>query len=155
MHTNKKRATKLVKVFTDKVENEPTFLVTYQTESNQESGKTEIIREKVNVVNVNSKHRFYGKTPIVFIRREHETDRDIVNLAFIIKKTLDNEFATRYERDIRLTIKAVLNGNYKQSSIKKSVFYEAYGEVTLKRPHVDFITFTPNIHRIANEEIGK
>lgn len=149
---NKKRVTKLVKVFTDKAYEQPTFLITYQTYQNEANeNKSEIIREKVHVINMNSRHRYYGKTPIVFIRREHERDVEVLNLAKTIKTALENDLDVKHERDIMNTVKRVLKSNMRESTIKKSVFYDVYGEIMFKRPHIDFVTLTNNM--LKNVEV--
>ena len=144
------RVTKLIKVFTDNAWEQPTFLITFQvakTDTNEE-----IIREKVHITNANSRHRYYGMTPVVFIRREHEKDGDVLKLAQAIKTALDSEHFVKHERDIKVAIKNVLNGNFKDSQIKKTVLYNEYGEVMFKRPHKDFITLTKGmLKNIVNE----
>lgn len=144
------RATKLIKVFTDNAWQQPTLLITFQvakTDNNEE-----IIREKVHITNVNSRHRYYGMTPVVFIRREHEKDSDVLKLANAIKTALDSEHFVKHERDIKVAIKNVLNGNFKDSQIKKTVLYNEYGEIMFKRPHKDFITLTKGmLKNIVNE----
>lgn len=149
MNNDEKKITKLIKVFTDKVNEEPTFLITFQVLKDDTSG--EIIREKVHITNANSKHRYYGKTPVVFVRREHEQDVDVLNLANRLKLSLDVIQDVKYERELRNVIKNVLNGDYKHSKIKKSVFYNVFGEVMFKRPHVDFITFSPLMLKKVNK----
>jgi len=151
-----KRKTKLIKVFTDKVKEEPTFLITYQTYQDSDNGKSEIIREKVHITNANSRHRYYGQTPVVFIRREHEKDINMLNLANLIKSSLDNAQNVLYERDIKNAIKIVLKAYISDSQIKKLVFYDVYGEIVFKRPDKDFITFTHGMFRkVANDIVAK
>lgn len=145
------KLTKLIKVFTDNAWEQPTFLITFQVINT--NNNEEIIREKVHVTNVNSRHRYYGLTPILFIRREHEKNSDVLKLAEAIKNALDSEHFVKYERDIRHAIKNVLNGNFKESQIKKSVHYDVYGEIMLKRPHKDFITLTKGmLKNVVNEK---
>lgn len=148
-----KRETKLHKVFTDLVSEEPTFLVAYQTERDNNTNNSEVIREKIHVINLGSKHRYYGKTPIVFVRREHENNIEVLNLANTIKISLENETLVKYERDIKNTIKTVLKANNVDSQTKKSVYNDVYGEIMLKRPHKDFITFTNGMFRKVSQDI--
>ncbi len=163
---NELRVTKVIKIFTDKVREQPTFIVTYQTYQSDDNvgSRSEIIREKVYITNAYSRHRYYGYTPVLFIRREHEHDIKVLKLAHIIKKSLENAQSIVHERDIKNAIKKVLRGNIDKGNVKKTVHYDVYGEIMFKRPHVDFMTFTQGMYRkveisiepkVMSGEVGK
>ena len=129
------KVTKVLKVYmgSDEVDfNNPTLMVTYRVHIEE---KSTVLREDVRVLNANggTNKRYYGKTPIVFIKSDDMHNADILNMAKTIKEALEDEGKVVHERNIKTAVKTVLKGN--NALIKKNVFYGAYGEIVLRRPN--------------------
>ena len=134
------KITRLLKIYMgdEQVDfDKPNLMVSYQVYPNN-NGK--ILREDVRVINIGTNIRYYGKTPIVFIKHEDMKDKDVLNMANIVKRALEDVQRTPRERSIKTVLKNVLKG--KNVLIKKSVFYGAMGDIMLKRPNKDYVAFT-------------
>ena len=137
MNENSK-VTKVLKVYTGEGEvdiNNPTFMVTYQVSIEE---KSTVLREDVRVLNMGINKRYYGKTPIVFIKSDDLHNHDILTMAKNIKEAIDDEVRVVHERNIKNVIKTVLKGN--NALIKKGVYYGAFGEIVLRRPNTALTT---------------
>lgn len=134
------RLTKKVEIYTKIVSDKPTFLITYQTDG--ELAK-EVIREQIRILNRDSDYRYYGETPILFVRREHLDNIGVLNLAKLLKDGIDNNKRVLTElaldKRIRRTLKA-LDGN-----LVRMVYSDDYKNVVLRRPSNEFITFSDSI----------
>lgn len=134
------KITRLLKIYmgNDTVDfDKPNLMVSYQVYPNNNS---KILREDVRVMNTGTNIRYYGKTPIVFIKGEEMKDSDVLNMANIVKRALEDVQRTPHERSIKTVLKNVLKG--KNVLIKKSVFYGAMGDIMLKRPNKDYVAYT-------------
>ena len=134
------KITRLLKIYmgNDTVDfDKPNLMVSYQVYPNN-NGK--ILREDVRVMNTGTNIRYYGKTPIVFIKGEEMKDSDVLNMANIVKRALEDVQRTPHERSIKTVLKNVLKG--KNVLIKRSVFYGAMGDIMLKRPNKDYVAYT-------------
>ena len=148
--TNKK-ITMLLKVIVGGMDSDienPTLLITYQVIP---SKRGEIVRDDIRIVTPNIQQRYYGKLPVVFLRVDKEKDIDTLTCANIVKTALDDASNVIYERDINKAIKNVLTG--KTLTIKKITLYGAYGEVMMRRPHVDYQPYSyATFRRIVSSE---
>jgi hypothetical protein len=126
----------------------PNLMVSYQVYPNN-NGK--ILREDVRVINIGTSIRYYGKTPIVFIKHGEMKDEGVLNMANIVKRALEDVQRTPHERSIKTVLKNVLKG--KNVLIKKSVFYGAMGDIMLKRPNKDYVAFTNSMLENAKVEV--
>ena len=145
------KITRLLKIYMgdEQVDfDKPNLMVSYQVYPNN-NGK--ILREDVRVINVKTNIRYYGKTPIVFIKHEDMKDKDVLNMANIVKRTLEDVQRTPHERSIKTVLKNVLKG--KNVLIKKSVFYGAMGDIMLKRPNKDYVAFTNSMLENTKVEV--
>jgi hypothetical protein len=134
------KITKLLKIYMGEEQvdfDKPNLMVSYQVYPNN-NGK--ILREDVRVINIGTSIRYYGKTPIVFIKHGEMKDEGVLNMANIVKRALEDVQRTPHERSIKTVLKNVLKG--KNVLIKKSVFYGAMGDIMLKRPNKDYVAFT-------------
>lgn len=142
--SEKEKITKLMKVYVKAIGDEtdidydkPTIMVSYQAIP---SDKGRLFRETVRVLNNGTPYRYYGKTPIVFVALNDMKNLEVLNIANIVKKSLENEDKVSHERSIKYVIKNVLRG--KSVALKKVVFYGAMGDIMLKRPNKDYVAFS-------------
>jgi len=148
---NQEKITRLLKVYMgdEQVDfDKPNLMVSYQVYPNN-NGK--ILREDVRVINIGTSIRYYGKTPIVFIKHGEMKDEGVLNMANIVKRALEDVQRTPHERSIKTVLKNVLKG--KNVLIKKSVFYGAMGDIMLKRPNKDYVAFTNSMLENAKVEV--
>ena len=99
------KITRLLKIYMgdEQVDfDKPNLMVSYQVYPNN-NGK--ILREDVRVINIGTSIRYYGKTPIVFIKHEEMKDKDVLNMANIVKRALEDVQRTPRERSIKTVLK--------------------------------------------------
>jgi len=156
-NSKQNRITKVLKIYVDNegVGNfdmkEPTLMVTYQVIP-QKNG--EIVRENIRIQNRDVSDRYYGKTPVLFIKNDNAKNLEQLNLANLVKLTLDNTDKVMYERSIKREIKKVLMG--KNVRFRKEEAYGAYAEVMLKRPHINYRPYSVAVFRhVANGIVNK
>ena len=145
------KVTKLLKIYlgSEPVDfDKPTLMVSYQVIPS-ERGK--LVREEVRVINTSDeiRIRYYGKTPIVFIKSGDVKNLEVLNLANLVKVTLEDETRVSIERNIKFVIQNVLKG--RNVLLKKNVFYGVMGDVMLKRPHKDYVAYSNIMFKTAAE----
>lgn len=148
--------TKLLRVYVEKGEHgsgvfdyeKPNFLVSYQVKDDEQGL---IVREPIMVENTNTKFRYYGQTPVLFIPVVKIEDMEVLNEARAIKIALESKDKVFYERHFKSAIKTALNGQ--NVRFKKLVSFGEYARLMLRRPDKDFCTYTHLMFRKANGEV--